>query len=308
MNCLDNFKTIIISICLCILCLNTTVFANLSDGLIAHFTFDETLNCEINSYEVIAINPDTGNPIESDSIAYTEGVNDQAIVFNTTKKYIQATAVEDKQYTTFTVSFWAKIKYSEQCGMVIGFTNSKNEDKGYIHFYQNNFYVNFDGDSQYYTANKLVCPDEWRLYTVAYNGTNIYLFVNGKKTYWSGIRNYKLSNSFLFGKGQGKSYPYSTYNYQGLLDDVRIYERFFSDSEILDMYVNLNIQYQQGYEAGMQKCIVDPSSCGISSNGIYTELDMQNMVNKLLEWDTNKDMKIGLHEAVKSLRDLTGVK
>ncbi|ETR68491.1 MAG: hypothetical protein OMM_10474 [Candidatus Magnetoglobus multicellularis str. Araruama] len=39
----------------------------------------------------------------------------------------------------------------------------------------------------------------------------------------------------------------------------------------------------------------------------YTEDDMLRMVNKLLDWDKNKDSKIGLHEAVQILKDSTGV-
>jgi len=35
---------------------------------------------------------------------------------------------------------------------------------------------------------------------------------------------------------------------------------------------------------------------------------MLNMVNKLLEWDIDKDQKIGIVEVIQALRDLTGVK
>jgi len=64
---------------------------------------------------------------------------------------------------------------------------------------------------------------------------------------------------------------------------------------------------QNAIETGRNECINDPNSCGLS-RGLYTEEDMLNMVNKLLEWDVNKDKKIGLLEVVQTLRDLTGVK
>jgi len=61
------------------------------------------------------------------------------------------------------------------------------------------------------------------------------------------------------------------------------------------------------YNSGKQYCINNPESCGIKK-GQYTEEDMVNMVNKLLEWDVNDDRKIDLIEVLQTLRDLTGIK
>jgi len=83
------------------------------------------------------------------------------------------------------------------------------------------------------------------------------------------------------------------------IDNVKIYS--------LD-HDNCETSYNQGVEAGRQACITDPSSCGISQVGKYSEADMLNMVNKLLEWDVNKDQKISLVEVIQALRDLTGIK
>jgi len=55
-----------------------------------------------------------------------------------------------------------------------------------------------------------------------------------------------------------------------------------------------------------QNSCVDKKGC--SCTGLYSEEDMLNMVNKLLEWDINKDKKISLLEVIQILRDLTGVK
>ena len=266
-------------------------WADINDGLIAHFTFDQTLQSEINSYEI--------NVVDSDNISYTTGVSNQSLIFDSKQNFVQATASEERYYTEFTLSFWAK--NGNKQGMLIGITDSSKTDKGYIYFYNNHFYVNFDNDSHYYTDNNEVWSKGWAFYAVVYDGNKVFLYVNGKKTKWSALRKYKLYNSFLFGNGKGY-----IYNYEGLLDDVRVYDRVLSDSENLELFLNFNYDFQEGYLAGKKSCIDNPASCGITNEGLYTEDDMLNMVNKLLEWDKNKDNKIGLVEVIQALRDLTG--
>jgi len=61
--------------------------------------------------------------------------------------------------------------------------------------------------------------------------------------------------------------------------------------------------YLEGYQEGKNYCIENPDQCGL-----YTEEDMINMVNTLLQWDVNNDKQIGLIETIHILRDLTGVK
>ena len=98
------------------------------------------------------------------------------------------------------------------------------------------------------------------------------------------------------------------YYFHGIIDDIRIYNRTLTESEILQLFhmSHCDAQYQLGFEAGKQFCINNLADCGITI-GLYTEEDMQNMVNNLLQWDINKDNQIGLVEAVKILRDKAGI-
>ena len=98
-------------------------------------------------------------------------------------------------------------------------------------------------------------------------------------------------------------------HFYGSIDEVRIYNRVLSESEIHQLYSldnNCQSEYQGGYEAGKQFCINNPDDCGITV-GLYTEEDMLNMVNKLLQWDVNKDKQLGLVETIKILRDTSGI-
>ena len=47
----------------------------------------------------------------------------------------------------------------------------------------------------------------------------------------------------------------------------------------------------------------DKNGCPSSLEAVYTEEDMRNVINKLLEWDINKDKKIGLIEVIEILKD-----
>jgi len=70
---------------------------------------------------------------------------------------------------------------------------------------------------------------------------------------------------------------------------------------------------QDGVIDLIDKCLDTREGACTDKNGCecdyqYTEEDMLKMVNKLLDWDKNKDGKIGLQESVQILKDATGVK
>ncbi len=52
---------------------------------------------------------------------------------------------------------------------------------------------------------------------------------------------------------------------------------------------------------------VDSTGCPGGGTGIYTQEDMDLMVNQMLEWDTNDDGKIGLIEAIRALQTSAGI-
>ncbi|MBF0232849.1 MAG: LamG domain-containing protein [Desulfamplus sp.] len=63
----------------------------------------------------------------------------------------------------------------------------------------------------------------------------------------------------------------------GVIDDVRIYNRALSETEIQELYHEgeaCDDRYDEGYEAGKQYCINNPEACGWL--GGYTQSDLDN--------------------------------
>ena len=101
----------------------------------------------------------------------------------------------------------------------------------------------------------------------------------------------------------------------GLIDDIRIYNRVLSESEIKQLY-NEGIQDcividddNDGVPNQWDECKNTPQNSWVNKKGChntdlrYTEEDMLDIVNNLLKWDTNKDKQIGLIEAIHILKD-----
>ncbi|MEA1959855.1 MAG: LamG-like jellyroll fold domain-containing protein [Bacillota bacterium] len=63
----------------------------------------------------------------------------------------------------------------------------------------------------------------------------------------------------------------------GILDELRIYNRVLSESEVQELYRESEIcedRYDEGFESGKQYCIDHPEECGIDTGGEYTQADI----------------------------------
>lgn len=70
--------------------------------------------------------------------------------------------------------------------------------------------------------------------------------------------------------------PSDEYHLQGIVDELRIYKRALSESEIQCLYTVCEEPCSQAeliakFQAGRQECIDDPASCGIEVDGDYQE-------------------------------------
>jgi len=83
---------------------------------------------------------------------------------------------------------------------------------------------------------------------------------------------------------------------------------------VFTQYDNENCTYYDADNDGvidiLDKCpntptdsYTDKNGCPSSLEAVYTEENMRNAINKLLEWDINKDKKIGLIEVIEILKD-----
>ncbi len=133
---------------------------------------------------------------------------------------------------------------------------------------------------------------------VVRKNNNLILYIDGKRvksTTFSG--NIDKSNAPLYiglSPFQGQS-KYGSYPFKGIIDELRIYNRALSESEIKELYeqglnncsssgyteTDLQKKYSEGFEAGKEYCKKNPSACGISvSSSTDCSLEYQNGYNK----------------------------
>ncbi len=120
-----------------------------------------------------------------------------------------------------------------------------------------------------------------------FNSGNISLYLNGVlentlDTEYSNL--YSSSVPVIIGaETDNLPFKVSTDNsMDGIIDDVRIYNRSLSESEIQTLYKEgsecegkyTEVDIKKAKEEGRQACINDPSSCGIKVNEGCTQLEL----------------------------------
>jgi fibronectin type 3 domain-containing protein len=153
------------------------------------------------------------------------GNSESAYSFDGSGDYIGAISTGQNDYDSFTISFWAEWNGQNRV-MPIGTHNSDGSTSGYVYFYNDSVYVNFEGDGEYYNANNALKANEWAHYAITNDGDGVLrIYVDGIEVD-SASRQYTVHDSYRIG------WSYSDYYFGGKIDDVRIYDRPLTEDEI----------------------------------------------------------------------------
>ncbi len=165
---------------------------------------------------------------------WTSGKIGKALSFNGSSSYIRVANSSSLNPINLTVSAWAKSATGTWNDY--GFIVSK-RNVYIIHPAQNltsvNFYIYTTGWVAV-TCTPSVPITNWNLYTLTWNGTNLTAYINGTQCNTAvpgGIINTTDTNELNIGKDAGLSRYFN-----GSIDDVRIYSRALSASEIKTLY------------------------------------------------------------------------
>jgi len=195
--------------------------------------------------------------------------------------------------------------------------NDGADDNGSIgSLYFKTFDLHYEHTSISYTASNLNTKD-WYMITSVYIDKTMLLYVNGQLVKQAVAKNsLNSNNASLWIGGCNKN---GDYNYfQGIIDDIRIYNRQISESEIQQLYIEgtqdpiIFDEDDDGVPDQWDECKNTPHDSWVNKNGChtddlrYSEKDMLNMVNNLLKWDIDKDQKIGLIEVLHILKESAG--
>lgn len=216
---------------LIITCTFSTTFVtaqNLSDSLLAYYKFDgNTLDQSSNGFDLET----TSGSITYDSFSY----KDSAIVFDGSSSIAMNSTFDNSSATSMTVSLWIKTNtintIDQTCfqaantGFALMIEANTGKAKGF-----------FKGSSiGAYTSNKSIADDQWHNLLIQSDGSKTSMYIDGV---FDGSKNEPLvvgsNGQLVFGKSVSVPRPFT-----GLLNEVRVYDRYLSALEI-------DLLYEQG--------------------------------------------------------------
>ena len=243
-------------LCVALLCCICHSFSqvNLNKGLTAYYPFNGNANDESGN----------GNNPSTTKVTYTAdrfGKANAACSFNGSNNYIRIPNSASFNFKNgFSISAWVMVKgfYEGKCH------GNRIIMKGYSDYLDGNYLLTFDDNhgtngnncytdlpdkrkQSFYAAgatpvtNDCVTPGKWYMLTYTYDGTTAQLYVDCKLQAKGTLRNYDFSNGYdlFIGKMNNGQYPYW---FNGLLDEVRFYNRPLNRDEILALCADKPIE------------------------------------------------------------------
>ncbi len=212
----------------------------ITDGLVGHWKFDEEIGTT--AYDA------SGNENHGTLVGGPEWVDGKmggALDFDGVDNYVNCGNDESLDITdTLTISLWAKVPAITGPNVFIG--SGTDWQSAYSFFIresnQISFAFNDNGTRKYYIHTVPEIDTSWHHFVASYNSGTEYVYLDNVKYIASSLdssvaRNF---NTVKIGYVGGVSPP----RYDGLIDDVRIYNRVLSEEEIQDLY---NYEYSSKY-------------------------------------------------------------
>ena len=282
-------------------------WADLNDGLVAYYPFNGNAQDASGNWH-------NGTP--SEGVTFTDGIVGQSASFSNQTELritVQDTEILDTPYT-FTLSAWVnpseyRTQNSRQHSIVLKWYSSpkfgeymfyigSGEDAGQLGLSIANTEADFDTDSLKATPESTIPLNKWSYVAATFDNGIMKLFVNGqlvaKKQ--SHITHTEVSEYSQDELRIGNLFTnrWAEYGFIGSIDEVRIYNRAFTDSEIQQLYTmnsdsgdNGENKYTQAdldaaREEGQQACRTNPASCGITNDPVscvtQSELDSAKQI------------------------------
>ena len=229
--------------------------SNLQDGLVAYYPFNNNANDESGNDNNGIVN---GATLTIDRC----GNQDSAYYFNGSNSYIQISGTS-LALPKYTYSLWASLNSLLSVGET-SMLLSIGSDEGDQHLQYTNNYGGYNGwlfggynsDASQFAKDQGILPkiNQWYLITGTRSENEIKFFINGLL-----VSSVNISSAPYYGIGQTQAVIGAHYNhtlpFNGKIDDVRIYNRVLTDSEVLSLYYtncsnhDCDINLQDGLEA-----------------------------------------------------------
>ncbi len=219
-------------------------FADLNDGLVAYYSFSGNAN----DYSG---NGNNGTVVGATLANDRFGNTASAYYFDGTDDYISANGILTPNQTSITISAWfngttyipdqntkAIVEQSDNNGVDAGFTlhlKESNNGNSVARFVVND---SIGGRNDVMTGD--IIYNTWNNVVSVYDGTVQQIYLNGTlimSTQNEGAIVNPLNTSLFIGRSDPRHVGGETAYFEGYLDDIKIYNRALSDSEIQQLTV-----------------------------------------------------------------------
>lgn len=210
--------------------------APITEGLIAHWPFDTIENCEtpeaIQSI-LTSLNTDCAQdgPLLSDGVLNQgldfDGIDDRALV---------APSPALAQLSAFTVTAWIRMAPSGDWRPIIDHRDGGSDGWDLYLDPSSRLFVRVNTET---SAGSTVVPtNEWTFVSASFDGSEARLYLNGVLDSVEAFSTSPLSVQSALKIGE--HFQQSNLHFSGMLDEIRIYDRALSESEILGAYEHSN--------------------------------------------------------------------
>jgi hypothetical protein len=235
----------------------------IDDGLVAHWDFNEGSGTI--AHDIIG-----GYDGTLHGATWTDGISGSGVYFDGVNDYIQCDSPV-LNIPPYTICVWANASSLPGWATAHLLSNGGQTRNSYGFYfsieYEDNwqFGVADDGTSLLQVSNSLASTGKWVFLVGIWNGSqtpgSLQLYVNGLPigTYDSGAWYTGSEDDLRMGA------PSNTlaYFFNGILDDVRIYDRVLSGEEIFKLYSSLDFELQSGF--GINLIIKNNGTADVSS-------------------------------------------
>jgi len=207
-----------------------------ASNLMAWWKLDETSGEDVKDDSLQNHHGDLLGASFSFSTNSLAGKIDQALNFNGTSDYVEVPFASEYNTTAFTVSFWAKVKGGSSYRAPVS-NRQSGTTGGFI------FYVAPGNNWEFWTGkgsnwNRSVGPSvsigSWTFITGTFDGTDQNFYINGELVDTDAFTvNTNMTRNLRIGAGRNESTP--IYYFPGDIDDVKVYNRALTLSEISNL-------------------------------------------------------------------------
>jgi hypothetical protein len=205
----------------------------LLDGLVGWWKFDEGSGTV--AYDSSG-NGNDGNLTNGPT--WTIGKIGGALSFDGTNDYVKIGASSVFDLQRISISAWVKSDNFSNSGFIFEKTTNGSVNSQYALFFENG--LRFRNEVGADDVSFSVSSVGWLFVTSTYDGTRKKLFTNGlerNQVTWTGtIPTSPSGVSAIGGFSQTSHENWSNYIFNGLIDDVRIYDRALSAEEVQALY------------------------------------------------------------------------